>query len=187
MAETKRVTGDAYLSVFLLVVYLLVGVHPCLSPDRNVFHCSSPGFQRFTSCRHMLHVACGQRHAPQPNEVSWLTSVGGLLANYFPPWEISPDWGNIFGRFFFPIVFESNRSYQNQRKSYTRWFKVTFSSPNWRALNPLKGSLNHPKKVTLNHQVWVCCWPGKDCTVGLSWECFCGFSKAVVVCTFVEQ
>ena len=34
----------------------------------------------------------------------------------------------------------------------TRWFKVTFSSPSWRSLNPLKGSLNHPKKVTLNHQ-----------------------------------
>ena len=33
-----------------------------------------------------------------------------------------------------------------------RWFKVPFSSPSWRSLNPLKGSLNHPKKVTLNHQ-----------------------------------
>ena len=30
---------------------------------------------------------------------------------------------------------------------------VPFSSPSWRSLNPLKGSLNHPKKVTLNHQV----------------------------------
>ena len=35
----------------------------------------------------------------------------------------------------------------------TRWFKVTFSSPTWRSLNPSKGSLNHPQKVTLNHQV----------------------------------
>ena len=35
-----------------------------------------------------------------------------------------------------------------------RWFKVvTFSSPSWRSLNSLKGSLNDPKKVTLNHQV----------------------------------
>ena len=34
----------------------------------------------------------------------------------------------------------------------SRWFKVPFSSPSWRSLNPLKGSLNHPKKVTLNHQ-----------------------------------
>ena len=37
----------------------------------------------------------------------------------------------------------------------SRWFKVTFWSPSWRSLNPLKGSLNHPKKVTLNHQVKV--------------------------------
>ena len=29
---------------------------------------------------------------------------------------------------------------------------MTFSSPSWRSLNPLEGSLNHPKKVTLNHQ-----------------------------------
>ena len=36
---------------------------------------------------------------------------------------------------------------------FARWFKVPFSSPSWRSLNPLKGSLNHPKKVTLNHQV----------------------------------
>ena len=36
---------------------------------------------------------------------------------------------------------------------FSRWFKVPFSSPSWRSLNPLKGSLNHPKKVTLNHQV----------------------------------
>ena len=34
----------------------------------------------------------------------------------------------------------------------SRWFKVPFSSPSWRSLNPLNGSLNHPKKVTLNHQ-----------------------------------
>ena len=29
---------------------------------------------------------------------------------------------------------------------WTRWFNVTFSSPSWRSLNHLKGSLNHPKK-----------------------------------------
>ena len=40
-----------------------------------------------------------------------------------------------------------------KKKSCARWFKVTFSSPSWRSLNPLKGSLNHPKKVTLNHLV----------------------------------
>ena len=32
----------------------------------------------------------------------------------------------------------------------TRWFKVPFSSPSWRSRTK---SLNHPKKVTLNHQV----------------------------------
>ena len=36
---------------------------------------------------------------------------------------------------------------------HTRWFKVTFSSPSWRSLNHLKGSLDHPKKVTKNCQV----------------------------------
>ena len=30
---------------------------------------------------------------------------------------------------------------------------VTFSSPSWRSLNHWKGSLNHLKRVTLNHQV----------------------------------
>ena len=32
----------------------------------------------------------------------------------------------------------------------TRWFKVTFWFPTWRSLSPLKGSLNHPKKVRKN-------------------------------------
>ena len=34
------------------------------------------------------------------------------------------------------------------KQTFARWFKVPFSSPSWRSLNPLKGSLNHPKKVT---------------------------------------
>ena len=37
----------------------------------------------------------------------------------------------------------------------TRWFKVTFWSPSWRSLNPLKGSLNHPKKVIKNCQAMI--------------------------------
>ena len=41
------------------------------------------------------------------------------------------------------------------RRFVSWWFKVPFSSPSWRSLNPLKGSLNHPKKVTLNHQVHI--------------------------------
>ena len=40
----------------------------------------------------------------------------------------------------------------------TRWFKVTFLSPSWRLLNPLQGSLNHPKKVTLNHLGLMCAY-----------------------------
>ena len=50
----------------------------------------------------------------------------------------------------------------------TRFFMI----PSWRSLNPLQGSLNHPKKVTLNHQVghffmipwgvfFICSPPGK--------------------------
>ena len=35
------------------------------------------------------------------------------------------------------------------------FLKNNFSSPSWRSLNPLKGSLNHPKKVTLNHQAAI--------------------------------
>ena len=46
-------------------------------------------------------------------------------------------------------------------KPISRWFKVPFSPPSWRSLNPLRGSLKHPKKVTLNHQAiefwgWFC-------------------------------
>ncbi len=43
---------------------------------------------------------------------------------------------------------------QSLWKMTSRWFKVTFWSPSWRSLNPLKGNFNHPKKVTLNHQVF---------------------------------
>ena len=38
------------------------------------------------------------------------------------------------------------------RYKTSRWFKVPFPSPSWRSLNPLKGSLNHPKKGTKNCQ-----------------------------------
>ena len=44
------------------------------------------------------------------------------------------------------------QNHTNREISWIRWFKVTFLSPSWRSPNPLKGSLNHPKKVTLNHQ-----------------------------------
>ena len=34
----------------------------------------------------------------------------------------------------------------------SKWFNATFSSRSWRSPNPLKGSLNHPKKGTKNCQ-----------------------------------
>ncbi len=40
-------------------------------------------------------------------------------------------------------------------KSLARWFFVTFLPPSWRSLNLSKRSLNHPKKVTLNHLVVI--------------------------------
>ena len=43
----------------------------------------------------------------------------------------------------------------------TRWFKVTLSSPSWRSLSHLEGSLSQPKKVTLNHQETICYIPLK--------------------------
>ena len=38
-----------------------------------------------------------------------------------------------------------------RKNTYSRWFKVTFSSPSWRSLNPLKGSreLTIPKRSRL--------------------------------------
>ena len=38
---------------------------------------------------------------------------------------------------------------------YTRWFKATFLIPDPWSFSPLKSSLNHRKKVTLNHKVHI--------------------------------
>ena len=46
-----------------------------------------------------------------------------------------------------------NKGFINNSQN-TRWFKVTFWFPTWRSLSPLKGSLNHPKKVTKNCPAW---------------------------------
>ena len=52
----------------------------------------------------------------------------------------------------FPSTWNPQKNQQIQlplkEKTCTRWFKVTFLCPSWRSLNSLKGSLNHPKKVT---------------------------------------
>ena len=50
-------------------------------------------------------------------------------------------------------------TYKDKQKIYTRWFKVTFSSPVGGHLNHLKGSLNHRKKVTKNCQVDMFVYP----------------------------
>ena len=50
------------------------------------------------------------------------------------------------------IVFIAVEKKNNLKTTMARWFKVTFLTPSWRSLNPFKRSLNHPKKVTLNHQ-----------------------------------
>ena len=44
---------------------------------------------------------------------------------------------------------------------------VTFSSPNWKSLNPLKGSLNHPKKITLNCIFQIVAVDGAEALLGL--------------------
>ena len=52
------------------------------------------------------------------------------------------------------ILMVQSKCINRKTISSTRWFKVTFSSPSWRSLNHLKGSLNHPKKVTKNCQIY---------------------------------
>ena len=58
--------------------------------------------------------------------------------------DVRPFWGDQF---------RAKKTTTAKKEIFTRWFKVPFSSPSWRSLNPLKGWLKHPKKVTLNHQV----------------------------------
>ena len=60
-----------------------------------------------------------------------------------PTWELS-----VFFHLQWSGKTWESKTLQDRKKLMTRWFKVTFSSPSWRSLNPLKGSLNHPKKVT---------------------------------------
>ena len=58
--------------------------------------------------------------------------------------------------FFSLRIRQQSLAPESSKSQGTRWFKVSFWSPSWRSLNPLNGSLNHPKKVTLNslnHQV----------------------------------
>ena len=41
---------------------------------------------------------------------------------------------------------------EQEKTSFSRWFKVTFWFPSWRSLNLSKWSLNHPQKGTKNCQ-----------------------------------
>ena len=58
------------------------------------------------------------------------------------------------GRMIIWYLWSNQHAINRKTISSTRWFKVTFSSPSWRSLNHLKGSLNHPKKVTKNCQIY---------------------------------
>ena len=62
--------------------------------------------------------------------------------------------------YYFPVFIQFSEFCDTFFRCRDSWQKdggqviqaVTFLYPSWRSLNPLKGSLNHPKKVTLNHQ-----------------------------------
>ena len=60
-----------------------------------------------------------------------------------------------------------------KQASCARWFKVTFSSPSWGSLSHLKGSLNHPKRVTEN---CVCVCQKIEFTLK-SWNTTCFYQK----------
>ena len=94
------------------------------------------------------------------------------LTKFIASWAVfvSPCFGCLISRMnHYPII------YRYYKTPMSRWFKVTFSSPSWRSLNPKKGSINHPKKVTLNHQ-------GKDAYKPISrMECHKKFERCSVV------
>ena len=102
----------------------------------------------------ILHPALGDYEIVHDWKSLLTTIIKGCEGSF---WVAPICWG-----FFYKVVFfEASpsfgghffRSSKIHQKSNTRWFKVTFSSGSWRSLNHWKGSLNHPKKVTLNHQV----------------------------------
>ena len=82
-------------------------------------------------------------------------------------WFSKPSWW--CSMLTFRDVYESLFHRKSREQFYARWFKVPFSSPSWRSLKPLKGSLNHPKKVTLNHQVGFLSMCGTHFEVTLRW------------------
>ena len=91
-----------------------------------------------------------------------------VCAGFLNPWrldmplfriETKHECGHGFGLCCNCASLCLKETYKDKQKIYTRWFKVTFSSPSWRSLNHLKGSLNHRKKVTKNCQVDMFVYP----------------------------
>ena len=60
---------------------------------------------------------------------------------------------------------------RTEQNSPARWFKVPFSSPSWRSLNPLKGSLKPSQKGHFESP-GECFWAGKwdDCLLPFYFE-----------------
>ena len=89
-------------------------------------------------------------------------------------------WKHIFGSLF-------PKREQANLKNLGQVIQSALFIPSWRPLNPLKGSLNHPKKVTLNHQGEdnflggpVFLWTKFTGTPGMTWTIWwhCGWSNA---------
>ena len=80
---------------------------------------------------------------PSIKKANFACDQEGLGPN--PPMEFTWDLWQMEG--------QRSSVYVNLTKPCLVIQAVPFSSPSWRSLNPLKGSLNHPKKVTLNHLV----------------------------------
>ena len=99
-----------------------------------------------------------------PTKHSWnaqakiiMTVWRALKTNNVPAKKSQDAWEHpvLLRKHLFFISHEKKWMRCMKKKTVSRWFKVPFSSPSWRSLNPSKGSLNHPKKVTLNHQVSI--------------------------------
>ena len=100
------------------------------------------------------------KDSAKTSETGWTSSTRGISLIFGIFEKRSFDVQGL--RYFFLFVVLVGKLWTKEKvgeggktwgKAATRWFKVTFWSPSWRSLNPLKGSLNHPKKVTLNHQL----------------------------------
>ena len=83
---------------------------------------------------------------PQANQ-SAKNGIQKTRAWRAPKFQRTHTWHTEWRALELPIIMATSE------KVNSRWFNVTFSSPSWRSLNHLKGSLNHPKKVTKNCQV----------------------------------